>query len=706
MSNGQANVEQANTGWPDIDLPEGNEITVGRSGECQVTLARSSISRIHAKLTRWGNQLRVEDAESRFGTIVNGHPIKLKVVAVGDIVRFGSSPPYRFNGTHLVADQSAEGMSIHISGLSVTRGKRRLLGGVNLDIPGGSFVGVLGPSGGGKSLLLGCLSDTLTPSSGAMLFDHDRELARHRDYYRSKLGFVPQEDIIHEKLTVRENLLFAARIRFPDTSPGKLEEKIAGALDAVDMTRHADKRAGVLSGGQKKRVSIAVELLTQPRLLLLDEPTSGLDPGTQFRLMDNLRGLSRHGITIVCVTHTTDTINFFDSLAVLGFWDSVSTIVYHDVPDGLLPHFGVNSLPDLFDKLQAGIDPDALPKNPEARGQGDSSDGVRARRKRTAPAAVFKRPEAEGRYLLSQATSVALRSAIGIWRDRAGLAVTVFLPVCLSLLIAFTQAKQPETVYASFFLVVAALWMGMTLTVREIVNERKLYVRDRLAGLTPWAFLCGKLAVFAAACCIQALILFCLTRFLDTLLIRLDVGHQTARVDGFLPFFSFVVLPCVAIGGALMGFIVSTLATTEQTAVSCLPLLLLPQVLVSRVAASFANVQWGERNPFVPMFNAKDYLLRLVGEYEYVEKAGEFVEKWKGFKDAVDYLWELLMFIISQPFFTRSGTAALDLMQPKQFGKYGWMFSGELLMLGALLFIYLVAWVYVFGRNEKTWTIR
>jgi ABC-type multidrug transport system ATPase subunit len=686
MNGGEPKAEPSDGDWPDIDLPENEQVTVGRSGECRVTLTRASISRIHATLLRQGGHLKVEDAGSRFGTIVNGHPIKLKVLAAGDIVRFGSSPPYRFDGTRLVMDQSAQGMSVHIAGLEVTRGRRRLLAGVDLDIPGGSFVGILGPSGGGKSLLLGCLSDTLKPSAGRVLFDNNREIEQHRDYYRSKLGFVPQEDIIHEKLTVRENLWFAARMRFPEAPREALGKKIAGALDAVDMSRQADKRAGVLSGGQKKRVSIAVELLTQPRLLLLDEPTSGLDPGTGFRLMDNLRSLSRRGITVVCVTHTTDTINFFDSLAVLGFRDGVSTIVYRDAPEQLLSHFAVHSLPDLFDKLQSGVDPEpeAIPRNAANSSREDSSGGGRAAGRRTTPAAVFKRPEAEGRYFLSQVLSVAHRSTLGIWRDRTGLAVTAFLPIFLALLISFTQARQSMTTFASFFLVVAALWMGMTLTVREIVNERKLYVRDRLAGLTPEAFLCGKLAVFVAAACLQALVLHCITRVLLSLLVSWNMAHQTAY-SIFLPAPTVVVLPCVAAGGVLLGFIVSTLAATEQTAVSCLPLLLLPQVLMSRVAAGFGNETWDTPNPFTSINRIPEFLSKLF--------SGE-----SGFLNDV---WNLAMFIASQPLFTRPGTSALDNVE-----KIGLAFGGELVVLATLLFVHLVVWALVFGMKEKSWTIR
>lgn len=687
MTNAHTVDQPESAGWPNIVLPDGDEVIVGRSAECQAVLVSASISRQHAKLSRHGEQLKVEDMGSRFGTIVNGHPIRLKVLVIGDIVRFGSSPPYRFDGTRLALDQSAQGMSLHLSGIEVTRGKRRLLGDVNVEIEGGSFVGVLGPSGSGKSLLLGCLSDTLTPSSGKLLFDQTHELPRHRDYYRSKLGFVPQEDIIYEKLTVLENLRFAAKLRFPDIPKKGLDEKIAVALDAVDMERHKDKRAGVLSGGQKKRVSIAVELLTQPRLLLLDEPTSGLDPGTQFRLMDNLRNLSRRGITVVCVTHSTDTINFFDSLLVLGFKDKVATVVYHDSPEGLLPHFCVKTLPDLFDKLQSGNEQGKLAKEKtrnHEQAEVPSSTEVRVKKRKAAPAMAMKKPEAQGRYLLSQTMSVVLRTAICIFRDRGGLVVTVFLPIGLAFLISFTQARQSSTTFASFFLVIAALWMGMTLTVREIVNERKLYVRDRLAGLRPAAFVCGKIVIFAVVGIIQALTLHWLTWIAVSFMANHDIANAAA-FKGFLPPSSMAILPCVSVGGALLGLIVSTLVASEQTAVSFLPLLLLPQVLISRVATGSGGASWGANsNPFIPVINVAEF-------WNYTREGS----------NTIVHCWERFVFAISQLLVSRPGTSSLDLMNGGLKGA-----SWEFVMLMLLLLAHLLVWIVIFRWREKRWSIR
>ena len=189
--------------------------------------------------------------------------------------------------------------------------------GLTLTIHPGSFVGVLGPSGAGKSLTVALLNSTWDPSWGALYFDGDKPVIGNKEEYRSRQGTMMQEDLVYPALTVEENLELAGRLRLGSLSADELEKRVSETLEEVNMTIHRDKLVSVLSGGQKKRVSIAIELLMRPQFIILDEPTSGLDPGTAADLMDVLRGLARKGFTIVCITHTLDTMNFFDSLLVL-----------------------------------------------------------------------------------------------------------------------------------------------------------------------------------------------------------------------------------------------------------------------------------------------------------------------------------------------------------------------------------------------------
>jgi ABC-type multidrug transport system ATPase subunit len=338
--------------WPAISLTA-SPVTVGRTDSNTVQMQHASISRTHLKLIKTeSGDWELQDLDSRFGTFVNGARVARVVLKPGDSVRIGSSPPYRYNGQALEVSPDGAGMTISLRDVGIIRDGRTLIQNINLTIPADSFTGVLGPSGAGKSLMLGTLSSTMVPTGGQVEFDEGMTVKENLDYYRSKIGIVTQDDIVYTDLTVFENLDFAAQIRLPDATPDDRAKRIDFALEAVGLLEHRDKRVGILSGGQRKRVSVAIELLIQPRLLLLDEPTSGLDPGMQARLMEMLRGVSRRGVTVVCTTHTLDTLNFFDQLLVLGLKDHVASVAYFGSPRELLPSFGVHTQMDLFDKLQ------------------------------------------------------------------------------------------------------------------------------------------------------------------------------------------------------------------------------------------------------------------------------------------------------------------------------------------------------------------
>ncbi|MEX2389764.1 MAG: ATP-binding cassette domain-containing protein [Phycisphaeraceae bacterium] len=337
--------------WPVIDVPDG-ETVVGRSGQCQVVLVHASISRRHARLLRQSGQVAIEDLDSRFGTFVNASQIRRRTLEAGDVVRLGNSPPYRFDGQRLVPDQARTGMALAFEDVGIRGDQGQwLLSGVSVRIEPGKFVGVLGPSGAGKSLLLESLGTLRTPDAGAIRFDGDRDLGEHMHAYREQLGQVPQDDLVYPWLTVRENIEQAADIRLATTPRQQRHRRAREALDHVDLAEHLDKPTAKLSGGQRKRLSVAIELLREPRLLLLDEPTSGLDPGLQGRVMDLLRSLARRGMTVVCSTHTLDTANYSDRVIVVGKHNGVGTVAWTGPPDELLDAFDVRHAGDLYERL-------------------------------------------------------------------------------------------------------------------------------------------------------------------------------------------------------------------------------------------------------------------------------------------------------------------------------------------------------------------
>jgi energy-coupling factor transporter ATP-binding protein EcfA2 len=410
-----------------------------------------------------------------------------------------------------------------------------------------------------------------------------------------------QEDLVYPALTVEENLVLAGRLRMASLTEAELERRVNETLEEVNMTAHRGKYVRVLSGGQKKRVSIAIELLMRPQFIILDEPTSGLDPGTASELMDVLRGLARKGFTIVCITHTLDTMNFFDTLLVLGLKrpqgepDKVGTLAYYGDPDDLYPTYGVRNAADLFKKLEnldtANVSqPQTDAQTPIAEAPSDTdSSGVRLIMGEIL--GRFKAADAAGFF--NQFSVVLKRSWLTFFRDKSSLLLNLIQPVILATLTVLAQYAAPASINIHFFLVVSALWMGMTLTVREIVNEKKLYARDRLVALDPLAFLAGKLVTALLLLAPVALLLY--LSALIAIPVFLNEGAAMESLERASIIKSTFVLWLAGAGGALVGLAISTLSKTERMAVMILPIALLLQVLLSRVV--FGHTTYWDSQP-------------------------------------------------------------------------------------------------------------
>jgi len=201
--------------------------------------------------------------------------------------------------------QPKAGVRIDARGLTRRVGTATILGDVSLGIEPGEVVGIAGGSGTGKTTLLEALGGVRPADSGTVQFD-SVDVYSHLDAFRTALGYVPQDDIIHAELPLRSTLRYSARLRLAaSTGAVEIDAAIDDAMRALDMQHRARVRVGALSGGQRKRASIAVELLTKPRVFFLDEPTSGLDPATGAELMQVLRKLAKEeGATVVLTTHS------------------------------------------------------------------------------------------------------------------------------------------------------------------------------------------------------------------------------------------------------------------------------------------------------------------------------------------------------------------------------------------------------------------
>ena len=220
-----------------------------------------------------------------------------------------------------------------------------------LSIQPNEFVGLLGPSGAGKSTLMDSLNGMRPASSGQVLVNN-LDLYQHLESLKQSIGYVPQDDIIHRELTVYSTLYYVARLRLSrDISTKEINQIVGEVMDVTGLSERRDVPISQLSGGQRKRVSIAVELITKPSVIFLDEPTSGLDPATEEKVMKLFRQIAESGRTVILTTHAMENVKLFDKLVLL----MRGKLVFYGKPDEALAHVGAESFKELYDKLEAPI---------------------------------------------------------------------------------------------------------------------------------------------------------------------------------------------------------------------------------------------------------------------------------------------------------------------------------------------------------------
>ncbi|MEV4410725.1 ATP-binding cassette domain-containing protein [Catellatospora sp. NPDC049609] len=323
-------------------------IRLGREADNDIVLADLQASRYHAELRRTGDTFTLVDLGSRNGTFLNGRQVqKPTLMHAGDMVSIGRHE-LLFDGVRLHDHVDTGPASIIADDLTVRLGDKVLIDDVSFALPEGSLLALIGPSGCGKSTLLKALTG-LRPATQGRLWYGGRDLYADYAQLRYRIGMVPQDDVLHKQLKVRTALRFAAALRFADDVPRKVRwAKVDEVMDTMRLTQRAKARIDVLSGGQRKRASVAMELLTEPSLLCLDEPTSGLDPALDKEVMGELRELADKGKTVVVVTHSVLHLDICDRVLVMCLG---GTMGYFGPPDQLLSFFGAEDYADVFTKI-------------------------------------------------------------------------------------------------------------------------------------------------------------------------------------------------------------------------------------------------------------------------------------------------------------------------------------------------------------------
>jgi ABC transport system ATP-binding/permease protein len=451
----------------------------------------------------------------------------------------------------------------------------RLLSNVSLTARAGSLTAIIGPSGAGKSTLAKLIAGIIRPTTGAVTFEgHD--VHAHRAWLRHRIGLVPQDDVLHHQLTVEEALGYAAELRLPQVSDQKRRRAVDEVLDELELTNRRQYRVDQLSGGERKRASVAMELLTEPSLLILDEPTSGLDPALDRQVMTMLRRLADAGRVVLVVTHCLTNLDICERVL---FLTPGGKTAYFGPPDQICQAMGTANWADIFTRV--GADPDAVHREFLTRRCASEAQGAESAPLRPSPA-----PKAR-RQRWRQVSILARRQLRLLIADRGHFLFLVVLPFILGSLAlmvpgnvglgtADPRGSSPdEPAQIVMLLNVSAVFMGTALTIRDLVGERAIFRREQSVGLSASAYLLAKIGVYTAVATLQTAVL--------TAIVMIGKGAPTrgAVVVGNPIAELYITLAVTAAIAAVNGMVLSAAARSQD---QILPMLVI-SVMLSIVLA-------------------------------------------------------------------------------------------------------------------------
>ncbi|MEU1653000.1 FHA domain-containing protein [Streptomyces pristinaespiralis] len=552
-------------------------VRIGRSPDNELVVDDLVVSRRHAELrTGPDGTYEIVDLGSHNGTYLNGMPVDRAPVRAGDIVGVGHSA-FVLVGDELQEFVDTGEVSLDVQDLtvSVDGGRKTLLDHVSFPVGEKCLLAVVGPSGAGKSTLLNALTGLRPAQRGTVLYD-GRDLYRDYAELRRRIGLVPQDDILHAQLTVRRALSYAAELRFPqDTERSEREARVAEVIRELGLDQRAGQPIHSLSGGQRKRVSVALELLTKPSLLFLDEPTSGLDPGMDRSVMHMLRGLADDGRTVVVVTHSVLSLDVCDRLLVLA---PGGRIAYYGPPGQALGFFGFAEWPEAFEAFESDRGRDWAEMYRGSRFNSQYIVGATAQPRLPAgraPGPVPPPPKTQS--WSAQLLTLVRRYTAALSADRTFLVIMIALPFVMGAMaraLAGGRLDRETALNALLILCVGAVLTGAANAVRELVKERPIYQRERAVGLSRSAYLMSKVVVLGTITVLQAIVL--------TLVALAGVDLGAPGGEGVLlpplPELTLAVA-LLSFTAMMLGLLISALVRKEEVTMPLLVLLAIVQVV-------------------------------------------------------------------------------------------------------------------------------
>ena len=465
---------------------------------------------------------------------------------------------------------------LEVNGVHFKIDGKELLDNISLTARPGTLTAIIGGSGAGKTTLSRLIAGYTRPSAGSVTFEGHNIHAEYATM-RSRIGMVPQDDVVHRQLTVNQALGYAAELRLPpDTSKQERAQVVAQVLEELDLTKHADTRVDKLSGGQRKRASVALELLTQPSLLLLDEPTSGLDPALDRQVMLMLRQLADAGRVVLVVTHSVSYLDVCDQILLVAPGGKTA---FNGPPSQVGAALGTTNWADIF--ANVGADPD------EANRRFMERDG---RRQSEAPALESPADLGEPVHtdLVRQFSTIARRQVRLVISDRGYSVFLAVLPFLIGALSLTVKGPKPglgpadplglaptQPQYIMVLLNIGAVFMGTALTIRDLIGERPIFRREQAVGLSTTAYLLAKVFIFFVFATAQAAI--------ATFIVRLGKGAPTAHPPFFdnSTFSLFVTVAGTCVASAILGLMLSAVAQSNEQIMPLLVVSIMSQLVLA-----------------------------------------------------------------------------------------------------------------------------
>ncbi len=542
-------------------------IIVGRDSTCDLRINDTRISRKHASIKKLSDdKFLIKDLGSLNGVYINGSKLSgTKTISKNDNI-FISKYLLKIDGK---AKDLSDELAISAIGIekiypNQKKGKKALHK-MDISVPSRSLLAIMGPSGCGKSTLLKSLNGESPPTKGRVLI-FNQDLITNYEYLKTQIGYVPQDDIVHKQLTVEQSLFFAAKLRIANISKADIKVKIDQILSELNISHIKKNLISDISGGQRKRVSIAIELLTDPMLLFLDEPTSPLDPQTIEDFLNILKKLSENGTTVIMVTHKPEDLDYMDEVIFMAD-NNGGKIVYYGDSTQYKNYFNVNNAVSVFSQISGDNSKKWVEKysNPRPLSTTQDREKVLINKSNQSPIEQFfwltyryfkikTNDKVNTSIMLLQAPIIAL------------LACLVFKEVTLSVL---------------FIMAVSAVWFGSTNAAREIVGELPIYSRERMYNLKLIPYIFSKITVLSLFSIIQSFVFIYILYFY----------YSDSNFDIYFnnPFSAFIWMSFLTISSTFLGLLLSAIFDTSEKVLAVVPIVLIPQIMLAGLVAKIGS---------------------------------------------------------------------------------------------------------------------